>query len=83
MDAGLAIVIAAGVVALVTALVLRTRLPAPVTVTLMILASVALAWGGMLLRHDPSTGETVLAVLSMALLGPAHVRIVLGPYRRA
>lgn len=80
MDAGVAVVLVAALVAAVTAFVLRPRLPAVLTVPLMTLSSATLAWGGMLLREDPAAAEVVLAVLAMAVLGPAHVRIVLGPY---
>lgn len=80
MDAGLSLVIAAAAAAVLTAFLLRPRAPAPLSIPLMTAASAALAYGGMLLREDPSTPEVVLAVLAMAVLGPAHVRIVLGPY---
>lgn len=80
MDVGLALVVAAGAVAVLTAFGLRSRVPATLSIPLMAAASAALAYGGMLLRQDPSTVEIVVAVLAMAVLGPAHVRIVLGPY---
>ena len=80
MDTGLALVIGAGAVAVLTAFVLRSRAPAALSISLMTAASAALAYGGMLLRQDPSALEIALAVLAMAVLGPAHVRIVLGPY---
>jgi hypothetical protein len=70
----------AAAVALLVAFVLRTRLPAAVTVPLMVAASATLAWGGMLLQDDPSGFEVVLAVVAMAVMGPLHVRIVIGPY---
>lgn len=71
---------AAAIVALVSAFVLRPRLSAVVTVPLLVAASAALAWGGMLLQEDPSAMEWALAVGVMAVMGPLHVRIVLGPY---
>lgn len=71
---------AAAAVALLVTFVLRTRLPAPVTIPLMVAASSALAWGGMLLQGDPPAYEVVLAVVAMAVMGPLHVRIVIGPY---
>ena len=80
MDTGLALVIGAGAVAVLTVFVLRSRAPAALSISLMTAASAALAYGGMLLRQDPSTAEVALAVAAMAILGPAHVRIVLGPY---
>ncbi|HEX6261511.1 MAG TPA: hypothetical protein VF097_01550 [Actinomycetota bacterium] len=65
---------------LLIGLVLRTRLPAPLGVALMVAASAALAWGGVLLREDPSAFEAALATSALAIMGPLHVRIVLGPY---
>lgn len=71
---------AAAIVSLVSAFVLRPRLPAVVTIPLLVTASAALAWGSMLLQEDPSAIEWALAVGAMAVMGPLHVRIVLGPY---
>lgn len=71
---------AAAAIALLCAIVLRTRLPGAVTIPLIAAAAAALAWGGMLLQDDPSSFEVVLAVAAMALMGPLHARIVLGPY---
>ena len=68
--------------ALVTAFILRTRLPAAIVVVLLAAAGVGLAWGGMLLRDDPHPGEIAVAVVLLAVLAPAHVRIVLGPLGR-
>ncbi|HEX6206925.1 MAG TPA: hypothetical protein VF058_01065 [Actinomycetota bacterium] len=70
----------AATAALLMALVLRTRLPAALGVALMVAASAALAWGGVLLREEPSALEAVLATTALAVMGPLHVRIVLGPY---
>lgn len=70
----------AAAIALLGALVLRTRLPAPAGILLLVAASAALAWGGVLLQDDPSALEAWLAVVAMAAMGPLHVRIVLGPY---
>lgn len=65
---------------LLIALVLRTKLPAALGVVLMAAASAALAWGGVLIVQAASAAEAWLAVLALALMGPLHVRIVLGPY---
>jgi hypothetical protein len=77
---GWAIVAASAAVAVITGFVLRTRLPAAVVTVVLAAAGAGLAWGGMLLRPDPSAGEVVLAVAMMAVLVPAHVRIVLGRF---
>lgn len=82
MDTGTSIVVAAAVLALTAAFVLRPRLPAPLVAVLLGLSGAGIAWGGMLIRPDPSIGEVVAAVVMLALLAPAHVRIVLGPFGR-
>lgn len=74
------IVVAAAAVALLTAFPLRTRLPAPLVTVTLAVAGGALGWGGMLLRPDPSVGELVAAVVLLAVLVPAHARIVLGRF---
>lgn len=68
---------------LVLAFGLRTRLPAAAEAILLALSFAALGWGGMLLRPDPPTAEVSLAVAAMGVLGPLHVRVVLGPFGRA
>jgi hypothetical protein len=79
-DAAIWIVVAAAAGALLTAFPLRTRLPAPLVVLILGVAGAALGWGGMLLRPDPSAGELVAAIVLLAVLVPAHVRIVLGRF---
>ena len=84
MSTGAVIVAAGALLAVVTAF-LRRRMPGLVVGAVLALAGAAIGWGGMLLRPDPSTWEIVVAVLALAFLVPAHVRIVLGPFgpRRA
>lgn len=71
---------AAAAVAVLTAVVFRGLLPAPVVVAVLAGASGALGWGVIRLRPDPSTLEVALTVLAMAVLGPVHVRVLLGPF---
>jgi len=65
---------------LLTGFILRTRVPAPLVVLLLAAAGVGLGWGGMQLRPDPATWEVALAIAALAILVPAHVRIVLGRF---
>jgi hypothetical protein len=74
------IVVASAVLALLTAFVLRPRLPAVAVATLLAAAGAGVGWGGMLLQPDPSAFEIVLTVALLAFLFPAHVRIVLGRF---
>ncbi len=81
-DFGIFLVAVSVGVALVTAFVLRTRAPAPLSIALLAAAGAGLGWGGMLIRLSPPLGEVVTAIVLLAVLVPAHVRIVLGPLGR-
>ncbi|MGH2676526.1 MAG: hypothetical protein ACRDKA_15530 [Actinomycetota bacterium] len=74
------IVVASSLVGLGTAFVLRTRLPASLVLVILTACGAGIGWGGMLLRPDPPAGELVAAVVVLAGLVPAHVRIVLGRF---
>jgi hypothetical protein len=74
------IVVASAVVAVVTGFVLRTRMPAAVVAVLLMAAGAGAGWGIILLQPDPTVAESIVAVLAMAVLVPAHVRIVLGRF---
>lgn len=82
MDPAVLLVLAAAAVAVVAAFALRARAPGWLVAAILAAAGAGLAWGGMLLRPRPSTGEVLLAVTLLAVLLPAHVRIVLGPLGR-
>jgi len=73
-------VVAAAAVALTAAFVLRRRTSALLVAAVLTIAGAAIGWGGMLLQPDPSRGEFIVAVVALAFLVPAHVRIVLGPF---
>jgi hypothetical protein len=74
------IVAGSAALALLTAFLLRTRLPVQVVTVVLAVTGAGLGWGGMLLRPDASVGEIVAAVVLLAVLVPAHVRIVLGRF---
>jgi hypothetical protein len=80
VSAGAWIVVASVAVGLVLAFVLRNLLPAMVVALALAVCGAGIAWGGMLLRPAPPAGEVVAAVVVLAALVPAHVRIVLGPF---
>ena len=80
MTAGEWIVAASVAVGLMLAFVLRNVLPAVVVSIGLAACGVGVAWGGMLMRSDPPPAEVIAAVVILAGLVPAHVRIVLGPF---
>jgi hypothetical protein len=70
---------AAAVLGVVTSFGLRTRLPGALVATILAAVGGLLAWGGLLLL-DGGRAELALAVPLMAVLVPAHIRIVLGRF---
>jgi hypothetical protein len=80
VTAGAWIVVGSVAVGFVVAFVLRNLMPAAVVALALAACGAGIAWGGMLLRPDPPAGEVVAAVIVLAALVPAHVRIVLGPF---
>ena len=80
MEPGLLLILLAVALMLLTAFVLRTRTPAALAISLLALAGAGFGWGVMMLLPDPSVGEWIAAVGLLAVLTPAHVRIVLGRF---
>jgi uncharacterized membrane protein len=74
------IVTGSAVVAVAVAFLGRTRLPWPVVTVLLAIGGAGLGLGGMIIRGAASLPEVVAAIVLLAVLVPAHVRIVLGPF---
>ena len=75
-------IVVAGVLVAAVAVLLRGRLPGLAVALLLAVAGAAVGWGGMLLQPDPSPAEVAVTIGALALLVPAHVRVVLGPFDR-
>jgi hypothetical protein len=80
VDQGAWLAAVSAAVGVVIAFLLRRRVAAGVVTVMLALAGAGIGWGGMLVQPDPSVGEFVAAVAILALLVPAHVRIVIGPF---
>lgn len=80
METGGWIAAFAATAGLVAAFFLRARAPAVLVTVVLAAAGGGIGWGGMLIQDDPSVGEFAAAVVMLAVLLPAHVRIVLGPF---
>ena len=80
MELGGWIVAVAAVAAFAGAFALRTRAPSLIVAGILASAGAGVGWGGMLIQPAPSTGEFIAAVAIMAVMLPAHVRIVIGPF---
>jgi hypothetical protein len=77
---GVIVLVSASALMVLAAFVLRTRVPAAVGVFLLAAAGGAFGWGILHLQPNPSVGESIAAVGLLAVLTPAHVRIVFGRY---
>jgi hypothetical protein len=82
---GIVIIVAAAALLILSALVLRPRVPGWVTDILAALCGVAVAIGGLLLlHHDVSTASWIAAPVLLALASVAHIRVLFGgagPFR--
>jgi hypothetical protein len=82
--AGIALVAAGAAIAVVAGTVLRTKLPAPVVLALLVLGSLVVGAGALLLLEEqPDVTNVVVTLLTMAVVGPFHVRVVFGPLGKA
>jgi hypothetical protein len=82
--AGIALILAAGVFAIVTGGWLRLTLPRPATDALMALAGAGIGVGGLLLLDDVGTASWIAAPAVLAIVAPLHVRALFargGPFR--
>jgi hypothetical protein len=79
---GFVLLLVAGTVAVLTAAVLRPRVPRPVTTALLALAGGCLGAGALLVRDEPVNAVNwVATTLLSALFLPVHVWIAFGPPR--
>jgi hypothetical protein len=81
---GIALILLAGVLAIVTGGLLRTTLPRPATDALMALAGAGIGIGGLLLIDDVGTASWIAAPVVLAVVAPLHVRALFargGPFR--
>jgi hypothetical protein len=84
LEAGIAIDVVAGALALVTGGRLRTLLPQPAVHALMALAGAGLGVGGLLMLHQVSAASWIAAPVVLASVAPLHVRALFageGPFR--
>ena len=81
---GIALILGASVLAIVTGGWLRTSLPRPATDALMALAGAGIGVGGLLLLDDVGTASWIAAPAVLAVVAPLHVRALFageGPFR--
>jgi hypothetical protein len=81
--AGVATIVGASALGLLTVLVLWRRLPAAAALATIALCGVGVAVGGLLVQDDVGTASWVVAVVVLGVIAPVHARLVFGPPGRA
>jgi hypothetical protein len=79
---GIVLIVAGAAGVVVTGFWLRPRLPGPVVFALISGFSVVLTAGALVVQDHTTTADWIVALVAMALLGPVHVRVLLGPFGR-
>ena len=77
---GIALIVAGSLVGLAFAFVARRRAPAVLVAAVLALCGLALGAGALLVLHHVSVTNWTVTLVLMAILVPAHVRVVLGPF---
>ncbi len=77
---GVLLIVAGAAVTVATGLWLRTAVPAAVVFVLVAAGSAAVGAGALVVQDRVLTADWIAVPAAMALLGPAHVRIVLGRF---
>ena len=81
--AGVATIVGAGALGLLTVFVLWRRLPAAAAFAVIAACGVGVAVGGLLVQDDVGPASWVVAVVVLGVLTPVHARLVFGPPGRA
>lgn len=77
--AGVATIVGASVLGLLTVFVLWRRLRAAAAFAVIAVCGVGVAVGGLLVQDDVGTASWVVAVAVLGVLTPVHARLVFGP----
>jgi hypothetical protein len=81
--AGVATIVGACVLGLLTVFVLWHRVSAVLAYALTTVWGIGVAVGGLLVQDDVGVASWVLAVAMLGAIGPVHARLVFGPPGRA
>ncbi|HET8525491.1 MAG TPA: hypothetical protein VFM81_02520 [Actinomycetota bacterium] len=80
---GVATIVGASALGLMTVFVLWRRLPAAAAYLLTASCGVGVAVGGLLVQDHVGTVSWVVAVVALGVVAPVHARLVFGPPGRA
>jgi hypothetical protein len=78
--AGVVVIVVGAAGVALTSFVLRRRLPSVVVFGLVSVFSVAVGIGALVVQDHVTTADWIVALTALAVLGPAHVRFLLGPF---
>jgi hypothetical protein len=81
--AGVATILGASALGLLTVFVLWRRVPAAAAYALTVVWGIGVAVGGLLVQDDVGVASWVVAVAVLGAIGPVHARLVFGPPGRA
>ena len=81
--AGVATIVGASALGLLTVFVLWHRMPALAAYALTVVWGIGVAVGGLLVQDDVGVASWVLAIAVLGAIGPLHARLVFGPPGRA
>ena len=81
--AGVATIVGASALGLLTVFVLWHRVPAAAAYALTVVWGIGVAVGGLLVQDDVGVASWVVAVAVLGAIGPLHARLVFGPPGRA
>jgi len=77
--AGVATIVGASALGLLTVFVLWRRLPAAAAFAVAAACGVGVAVGGLLVQDEVGTASWVVAVVTLGSITPLHARLVFGP----
>jgi hypothetical protein len=78
LGAGVALIVAGSLVGLITVFVLWHRIPTAVALITTSVCGMSLAAGGLLVQEDVAAASWAFALGLLAILAPAHARLVFG-----
>ena len=77
---GVVLIVAGSAGVLLGAFVLRRRLPASLVYLLLAVSSVLVGAGSLVVQDHVTTADWIVTLALLALLGPVHVRFLMGEF---
>lgn len=77
---GIVLIVAGSAGVLLTAFVLRRRLPATLVYLLLAVSSVLVGAGSLVVQDHVTTADWIVTLAFLVTLGPVHVRFLMGAF---